>query len=107
MPHYYGYPSLVYWINAAGALPDVAAVWPGAARRERLLAAMDAHGYLLRLRAVYLIVASLSLVWVYWLVCTASRRRGSGTGTGGGHRAEIRGDNSTDDDPAVEAGPRL
>src|SRR5205814_4464600 len=36
--------------------------------REHLLYTLDSHAYLLRLRAAYLLITSLTLVWVYLLV---------------------------------------
>ena len=35
---------------------------------QHLLRTLDSHAYLMRLRAVYLVLASLTLVWVYLLV---------------------------------------
>ena len=68
LPNYYGYPSFVYWVNTASALRELPAVWRSPDRKQRLLAVMDTHEFLLRLRAIYLVLSSLSLVWVYWLV---------------------------------------
>ena len=69
LPQYYGYPSFDYWINAAGLLPDaVAALKEKKGREEQLLDALDSSAYHIRLRAIYLIIASLSVLWAYLLV---------------------------------------
>jgi hypothetical protein len=69
LPGYYTYPSFDYWLNLLVLAPDAAAS-PAAEEnlREHLLRALDSPAYLLRLRAVYLLITSLSLVWVYLLV---------------------------------------
>ena len=69
LPGYYTYPSFDYWLNLLVLAPDAVAS-PAAEEnlREHLLRALDSPAYLLRLRAVYLLITSLSLVWVYLLV---------------------------------------
>lgn len=69
LPGYYGYPSLDYWISAGALIPDAiveAARGPGA--RERLLDRINTHGFLLRLRVVYLVICALTVLWIYLLV---------------------------------------
>jgi 4-amino-4-deoxy-L-arabinose transferase-like glycosyltransferase len=68
LPGYYGYPSLVYVVNTVATLPELPRVLHGPDRKARLLAAMDRHEFVVRLRIVHLVLSSLSLVWVYWLV---------------------------------------
>jgi 4-amino-4-deoxy-L-arabinose transferase-like glycosyltransferase len=68
LPGYYGYPSLVYLVNSAATLPELPQVLHGADRKGRLIASIDRHEFVLRLRVVHLLLSSLSLVWVYWLV---------------------------------------
>ena len=75
LPGYYNYPSFDYWLNLLVLAPDAAASRiAGESFRGHLLRTLDSQAYLLRLRAVYLVIASLSLVWVYLLVL---QRRGS------------------------------
>lgn len=64
LPGYYGYPSLVYLVNTAATLPELPQVLHGPDRKGRLLAAMDRHEFVVRLRVVHLVLSSLSLVWV-------------------------------------------
>jgi 4-amino-4-deoxy-L-arabinose transferase-like glycosyltransferase len=69
LPEYYNYPSFDYWLNLLVLAPDAAASQiAGEKLGQSLLQRLDSPGYLLRLRAVYLLVTSLSLVWVYLLV---------------------------------------
>jgi 4-amino-4-deoxy-L-arabinose transferase-like glycosyltransferase len=71
LPQYYGYPSFNYWVNAAGLLPDaVAALKEKKGTEEQLLDALDSSAYHIRLRAIYLVITSLSVLWVYLLVLT-------------------------------------
>src|SRR3954466_9271188 len=60
LPRYYGYPSFNYWINTAALLPDLTRmITTGEAEIRRLLIeALDSHAFLLRLRALHLIIAS-------------------------------------------------
>ena len=69
LPGYYNYPSFDYWLNLLVLAPDV--MTPrvdGDSLTQHLLRTLDSHAYLMRLRAVYLVLASLTLVWVYLLV---------------------------------------
>jgi 4-amino-4-deoxy-L-arabinose transferase-like glycosyltransferase len=69
LPGYYTYPSFDYWLNLLVLAPDAAASpTAGENLRKHLLRTLDSPAYLLRLRAVYLLITSLSLVWVYLLV---------------------------------------
>ena len=69
LPQYYGYPSLDYWINTAGLIPDVVATPPdGEGRRQHVFKALESHAYLMRLRATFLVITALSVLWVYLLV---------------------------------------
>ncbi len=70
LPQYYGYPSFDYWVNAAALLPEIlrAPVTDQATLRQQLLQTIESHSFLLRLRAIYLIVTSLTVLWVYLLV---------------------------------------
>jgi 4-amino-4-deoxy-L-arabinose transferase-like glycosyltransferase len=62
LPRYYGYPSFNYWVGLAALTPEFLA------SGGDLLDTLDGHRYLLRLRAVFLIVTSLSVLWIYLLV---------------------------------------
>jgi len=69
LPGYYNYPSFDYWLNLLVLAPDAAGSRiAGDNLREHLLYTLDSHAYLLRLRAAYLLITSLTLVWVYLLV---------------------------------------
>jgi hypothetical protein len=69
LPGYYNYPSFDYCLNLLILAPDVAT--PRISRErldEHLIRTLDSHAYLMRLRAIYLVITSLTLVWVYLLV---------------------------------------
>ena len=69
LPGYYNYPSFDYWLNLLILAPDaVGSCIAGDNFRAHLLHTLDSHAYLLRLRAAYLMITSLTLVWVYLLV---------------------------------------
>jgi 4-amino-4-deoxy-L-arabinose transferase-like glycosyltransferase len=69
LPGYYGYPSFDYWISIAAAIPDaVVELTRGPGARERVLDRIDTHGFLLRLRRVFLGICALAVLWVYLLV---------------------------------------
>ena len=69
LPGYYNYPSFDYWVNLAALSPDaLSAIVSHANLPRHLIRVVNSHGFLLRLRAVYLVLGSLSLVWVYLLV---------------------------------------
>ena len=75
LPGYYNYPSFDYWLNLLVLAPDAASSRiAGESLRKHLLRTLDSPAYLMRLRAVYLVITSFSLVWVYMLVL---QRRGS------------------------------
>ena len=75
LPDYYNYPSFDYYLNLLVLAPDaVSSRIAGEGSGERLLRTLDSAAYLMCLRAVYLTIASLSLIWVYLLVL---ERRGS------------------------------
>jgi 4-amino-4-deoxy-L-arabinose transferase-like glycosyltransferase len=66
LPRSYIYPSFDYWINAAALIPDFFdTLQKGSDISETLLNALDSHEYLMRLRAIYLIITSLSILWIY------------------------------------------
>ncbi len=68
LPGYYDYPSFDYWLNLLVLVPDVVTPQiPGESLREHLIHTLDSHAYLMRLRAIYLVITSLTLVWVYLL----------------------------------------
>jgi hypothetical protein len=69
LPEYYGYPSFNYWISAVALLPDLAsALLRGDDPKAELLRATESHAYLLRLRALFLVIGALAIVWTYLLV---------------------------------------
>jgi 4-amino-4-deoxy-L-arabinose transferase-like glycosyltransferase len=69
LPGYYGYPSLDYWIAMAAVIPDaIAELGRGPGVRERVLDRIETHGFLLRLRAVFLGICALAVLWIYLLV---------------------------------------
>jgi hypothetical protein len=69
LPQRYIYPSFDYWINAAALIPDLFdALQKGSDISDTLLNALDSHQYLMRLRAIYLIITSLSILWVYLFI---------------------------------------
>ena len=75
LPGYYNYPSFDYWLNLLVLAPDAASSRiAGESFRGHLLRTLDSPAYLMRLRAVYLVITSFTLVWVYMLVL---QRRGS------------------------------
>lgn len=75
LPGYYTYPSFDYWLIGCLTLPDMLIAWMlGPAATERVLSIVDSPAYLLRLRAVFLLISSLGVVWVY---LTMLRLRGS------------------------------
>jgi 4-amino-4-deoxy-L-arabinose transferase-like glycosyltransferase len=69
LPGYYGYPSFDYWISTAAILPDaIVEMARGPGARERVLARVETHPFLLRVRLVFLCVSALAVLWVYLLV---------------------------------------
>ena len=64
LPGYYNYPSFDYWLNLLVLAPDAAGSRiAGDNLREHLLYTLDSHAYLLRLRAAYLLITSLTLAY--------------------------------------------
>jgi 4-amino-4-deoxy-L-arabinose transferase-like glycosyltransferase len=69
LPGYYTYPSFDYWLNLLVLAPEVVAPRShGESLGQHLIRALGSHDYLMRLRAVYLVITSLTLVWVYLFV---------------------------------------
>ena len=69
LPGHYYYPSFNYWVSSAGLIPDILTVWPEKSdRKQRLLQMIEGHAYLLRVRTIFLVLTSFSVLWVYLLV---------------------------------------
>jgi len=72
LPGIYTYPSLGYWLALAGIAPEFVQERiraSGAAEvRQSLYEFTQSQAYRLRVRRIYLLVASLAVVWVYLLV---------------------------------------
>ena len=68
LPGYYGYPSFDYWVTSAALLPEIVQSGESTDRGNKLQAAVGSHYFLLRVRAVFLVIAALSILWVYLLV---------------------------------------
>jgi 4-amino-4-deoxy-L-arabinose transferase-like glycosyltransferase len=69
LPGYYNYPSFDYWLNLLVLAPDIATPRiDGENLKQHLVRTLDSHAYLMRLRAVYLVITSLTVIWVYLLV---------------------------------------
>jgi hypothetical protein len=66
LPNFYIYPSVNYWLNLAGAAPElVTAKYLGDGGREYLLAFLETYQYHMRVRTIRIIVSGLSVLWVY------------------------------------------
>src|SRR5262245_1180270 len=79
LPQYYTYPSLDYWVTGAALIPEIFAAWPDETGsllhfstgqritriKNRILEGAESHAYLLRVRTVFLVITSLSVLWVY------------------------------------------
>ncbi len=64
LPGYYGYPSFDYWISTAAVAPDaIVELARGPGARERVLDTINSHAFLLRLRAVFLVICA------HWPYC--------------------------------------
>lgn len=61
LPGFYMYPSINHWLNLAALLPD-------GIRGGDLLALTRSPGFLLRLRAIRLLVVALAPVWIFLAV---------------------------------------
>ena len=76
LPQYYGYPSFNYWVGLAGLMPDLGAALLAKGNiqkqelkvKEQVLKAVEGYPYLMRLRTIFLVITSLSVLWVYILV---------------------------------------
>jgi 4-amino-4-deoxy-L-arabinose transferase-like glycosyltransferase len=83
LPKQYNYPSFDYWLNLALVAPDFLKATreskgippaieerPGALKpvQVKILAALDQPAYLLRVRAAYVVVSALAVLWVYLTV---------------------------------------
>lgn len=69
LPGHYGYPSFDYWVSSAALLPDIVTVWGESTdRRSKLQAVVGSQSFLLRVRGVFLVIAAMSILWVYLLV---------------------------------------
>jgi hypothetical protein len=56
-------------VSSAALLPDIVTVWGESTDRgNKLQAVVGSQSFLLRVRAVFLVIASLSILWVYLLV---------------------------------------
>ena len=75
LPGLYNYPSIDYWIDFAGLLPELSRGWhtsPGQPD-QRLIDTLHSHQYLLRIRAIHLVISSLAVIWIYLLVLAWGR----------------------------------
>jgi len=82
LPPGYTYPSFDYWVTGAALIPEIFVAWPdetgsvlhfSSGRRvprivKRVFEAVESHAYLLRVRTVFLVITSLSVLWVYLIV---------------------------------------
>ncbi len=68
LPRLYNYPSVSYWLTFTGLVPEVGKLLEG----ENAADLMQSLGYdyTLRVRAVFLLVSALAIVWVYLTVYT-------------------------------------
>jgi len=81
LPRWYRYPSFSYWLSLTALLPHVRAAvqqvgWDGHALLAHLLLVVETPAFFLQMRKVFLLVSSLTAVWVY--IQGAVRRRGWG-----------------------------
>lgn len=77
LPGTYNYPSLDYWIDLAALTPEFVRSWRNTTYKpyDELINTVRSRGYLLRLRAVHLLISSLAVIWVYLLVINWGRSR--------------------------------
>lgn len=73
LPNRYNYPSVCFWLTFSALLPDLELKPPGSeaeaeARRETVNAVAKTEAFKLRVRSVFLVVTSLSILWIYLLV---------------------------------------
>lgn len=75
LPGKYNYPSFGYWLTLLATLPEVIGAWIGGHDvSDHVIPQIYEQPFRLRLRAIFMIVSSLALVWMYALVL---RWRGS------------------------------
>jgi 4-amino-4-deoxy-L-arabinose transferase-like glycosyltransferase len=82
LPNRYNYPSVCFWLTYAALLPELELSPPATedaakARREALQAVAKTEAFKLRTRGLFLVLTSLSILWVYLLVL---RWQGNWTG---------------------------
>ena len=69
LPGRYNYPSLGYWVTALATLPEiVGAIASGSDISETVIPAIHEQPFRLRIRAIFLCVSCLSILWIYALV---------------------------------------
>lgn len=83
LPSFYHYPSLGYWLSVASVLPDVAATLSASdsllnVSRQDVSLAVRRSFAPLRLRAIYLGLAALAVLWIYLAVLASGGRWGEG-----------------------------
>ncbi|MFT3772756.1 MAG: glycosyltransferase family 39 protein [Minicystis sp.] len=89
LPRWYNYPSVSFDLSLLGGASEVLSmsVLPslrGSAGGTGALAALvGSRGFLLRTRAIFLLVSLLAVVWVYWLAWDRSKSRLEATLAGG------------------------
>jgi 4-amino-4-deoxy-L-arabinose transferase-like glycosyltransferase len=76
LPGWYIYPQVSYWLNLVATLPDFLAARAshGVAFAAAVKTLVYGHGHELRVRAIFLGVSSLSVVWVYLAARAWGRR---------------------------------
>lgn len=74
VPRWYFYPSVNFVLGVATLAPDIIEAKSLENTREYLQAVLDSHEYILRFRTTYLVISSLSVLWIFALVCTWRRR---------------------------------
>lgn len=76
LPGRYNYPSLGYWITVLATLPEIVlAVATGSDISETVIAAIYEQPFRLRLRAIFLGISCLSILWIFALALRLSRSR--------------------------------
>jgi len=68
LPRWYFWPSINYLLGVAALVPDIIAYSDAPNTKDFLLASLDTTEYILRFRALYLILSSLTVIWTYILV---------------------------------------
>lgn len=71
LPGKYNYPTFGYWLTLLAAVPEV--IWAklqGVDVSEHVIATIYEQPFRLRMRAIFLLVSSLGVVWLYRLVLT-------------------------------------